>query len=714
MVESLKTRKGTAAIYLAALTLTLIAHLPSLGVPWQYDDFHHIAENPAVMRLANVPRFFLEPALFSSRVIAEGMYRPLLMTSHALTYALFGDNPLGAHLVNLMLHLLNTALALSLLRRWTGRDAVALMGTLFWSLFAVQAETVAYASARSTLLGSGFMLAAVRLTDDGMGRWKQAGLAALFFILALLAKEIAFALPLLILARDLTLGRARGMALARRWPVYALTFALMPAYLAARAVLFSSALGEPYMSRFTYLLTQAKVFFLYIGWTLFPLNLTPAPAVATAPGLFSPLALTGALGVIALLVFALALRVRAPRFSFGVAWFAIGLAPTSTLAPLYLIASVERIYLPLLGLVLIGAAAFESVFRDAPGKRKIAAVLGASVIALNAALGLHVQHVWRSTISLTRQMVRMAPQKSQPWVWLGIMEMYDNRLAAARKHMLKAMRQDPDDPLAQESYGKLLLLSRSKGAAREVFESVLRDPNSNPSSKINAMIRLAAFDMDEGKLKEAEQRARIVLQNQPENYEAFMILGLVAQQSGDLPAAKNYYRSALKIMPDYPEVEIKLGGIAMQEGDPATARRLFSNVISRGKPMPEAYVNLGLLDLSEGRLDEAKELFAQAISIDPNDPRGYYGMGLFYAGRAEWDEAQQNLEPAVVKNPDFIDARSALANVYMDRVAAGNLAGKDREWWLARAADQLKWLAARGMGKEAVEKWERLAGRKLP
>ncbi|HUT51850.1 MAG TPA: tetratricopeptide repeat protein [bacterium] len=714
MEENVKTGKGrTATVYLIALGLTLLARLPSLWVPWQYDDYHHIADNPGVMRLANVPRLFVDSKLFSSQVINEGMYRPLLMTTHALTYAVFGDNPLGAHLVNLMLHLINTALVLSLLRRWTGRDGAALMGALLWSLFAVQAETVAYASARSTLLASVFMLAALRVTDNGMGAWKQAALAALFFVLALLVKELAFVLPLLVLARDLTLGRARGMDMARRWPVYALTLALMPAYLAARVLLFSSALGAPYMSRFTYLVTQAKVFFLYIGWTLFPLNLTPKPDITTAPGLSSPAALGCALGVAGLLVLAIILHRRAPRFSFGVSWFALGLAPTSTIAPLYLIASAERIYLPLLGLVVVGAAAFESLFRNAPGREKIAAGLCAVVLGLNVVLGLQVQNLWLSTTGLMRQLVRMAPEQSNAWVWLGIMEMYDNRLEPARKHLLKAMRLNPDDPLALDSYARLKLLMEPNETAREAFEAVLRDPNSQVFSRINALIRLAAFDIDEGRLDQAEHRARIVLKNQPDNFEAYMILGLAAQKRGDPEAAKAFFRRALEIMPDYPEVQTKLGIIASREGDHAAARKLLTAVTSSDKPLPEACVNLGLLELREDRPEEARALFEQAIAIDPNDALGYVGMGWYFAVRGEVDKAQENFEQAAAKNPDNTDAREGLTWLYLGRLERGDLAGRDREWWLAQAGEQLRWLQARGLDPELIAQWEKLSGRRL-
>ena len=59
--------------YLILVGLPALAYLNSLGNPFQYDDFHSIVDNPHIRQLGNIPRFFVDPTLFS---VEPGIYLP--------------------------------------------------------------------------------------------------------------------------------------------------------------------------------------------------------------------------------------------------------------------------------------------------------------------------------------------------------------------------------------------------------------------------------------------------------------------------------------------------------------------------------------------------------------------------------------------------------------------------------------------------------------
>ena len=91
------------------VVLGIAAYFNSLDNGFHYDDEHSILENHHVRSLLNLPAFFLDPGTFSGLPQAR-MYRPVLLVTYALNYAVGGYEPFGYHLVNLFLHLLNVLL----------------------------------------------------------------------------------------------------------------------------------------------------------------------------------------------------------------------------------------------------------------------------------------------------------------------------------------------------------------------------------------------------------------------------------------------------------------------------------------------------------------------------------------------------------------------------------------------------------------------------
>ena len=63
----------------------------SLGGPFHYDDLHSVQYNPHIRSLSWIPTFYVDPSTFSGQ--ARGfMYRPLLLTTFASDYALWGHH----------------------------------------------------------------------------------------------------------------------------------------------------------------------------------------------------------------------------------------------------------------------------------------------------------------------------------------------------------------------------------------------------------------------------------------------------------------------------------------------------------------------------------------------------------------------------------------------------------------------------------------------
>lgn len=123
---------------------------------------------------------------------------PLIYTVFRLEYALWGLNPAGYHLVNILLHALNACLVWAILRRLAVPGAW--LAAALFALHPVQVESVAWISERKNVLSTVFFLAAllswIHFTEQTSPRkWRPYLLALGLFWLALFSKTTASTLP---------------------------------------------------------------------------------------------------------------------------------------------------------------------------------------------------------------------------------------------------------------------------------------------------------------------------------------------------------------------------------------------------------------------------------------------------------------------------------------------------------------------------------------
>src|SRR5262249_33608935 len=186
----------------------LAAYANSFDIPFVFDDWHTIEQNPAIRSLSNLPRFFYDPN--STTVLRENKdLRPLLVASLALNHRISGLVPWSYHAVNLLLHWIATLLVYRIVRDhlWLDADGtpVAVAAALIVAVHPLNTESVDYVSARSALLTAVFYLAAF----DAACRDRRV-VAVLLAACAMLTKSIALTLPLAVLLHRVLAPSYRG------------------------------------------------------------------------------------------------------------------------------------------------------------------------------------------------------------------------------------------------------------------------------------------------------------------------------------------------------------------------------------------------------------------------------------------------------------------------------------------------------------------------
>ena len=96
--------------------VAVAAYLTSLGNGFAYDDNWFIVGNPVVTE-ALIADAFLEPA-WPDAPQGVGNYRPVVLTSFAVEWAVFGGDELGFHVVSVLAQGLISLLVLALLLRF--------------------------------------------------------------------------------------------------------------------------------------------------------------------------------------------------------------------------------------------------------------------------------------------------------------------------------------------------------------------------------------------------------------------------------------------------------------------------------------------------------------------------------------------------------------------------------------------------------------------
>jgi hypothetical protein len=451
-----------------------LAYGNSLQVPFYFDDFDVIVSNPFVHHPGNLRHLADYRQLGVPEDIRNNVVTRLVAyLTFAANYRLHGLWLPGYHLVNLLLHLANAALCylLALATFRSGRSdrlapaadpaGLALVSALLFVLHPVATGAVTYITQRfivlATFLGllglAAYRRAALAETAGGRRLWFGAALGCV--VAAMYTNETAFTLPLLIVLYDLAFLDGSGGARVRRGIPLLLTMSLLPAtvaFLAAHSQITGESVARALelanldaISRRDYFVTQWRVVSTYLRLMLFPAGLnadrdqplltSPLESEAPFSGLFNALLLTG--GILLLLRPGRS-GVCGKAAGFGLVWFYVTLAMTSSLIPLSDLAVEYRLYLPSVGLILAAAAGGSWLLRPAcrsvRGRRTVLGLALVVVLLLGSATWRRNQ-VWGENLLLWTDVVSKSPDKPRPRINLAGACLERGRVEEALRHL---------------------------------------------------------------------------------------------------------------------------------------------------------------------------------------------------------------------------------------------------------------------------------------
>jgi len=374
-------------------------------------------------------------------------YVPLTMLSLAIDYQLWGLDPFGYHLTNVVLHALTAVLVAVFLWPIMPSLGAATVGALLFALHPVQMEAVSLAIQRKTVL-SGALFFATLIAYQAWrrsGRRRDYAVAVVAFAAAALAKPIVITLPALLWLYEYTFldGRLRWRD---KLPFIAIAAGAAAAAFGAHAEVGAVRTwhgGDP----LTQLVMLGRVGAEYLAAIFAPIALSPIYYYQRARA-FEPLNLLALAALAAFAAWVILRRRRVPWTFFCTAWFAIALAPESNLMPLAQLRADRFLYLPLLGGTIWVAAGLERLpaLASAPrwAARLPARAAGVAMAAVLAVATHASAEVWRSDVSAWTRVVAQHPWSAPAFLLLGHAHRDARDPMRAEAAYLEALARRPD------------------------------------------------------------------------------------------------------------------------------------------------------------------------------------------------------------------------------------------------------------------------------
>ncbi|MEW5774097.1 MAG: tetratricopeptide repeat protein [Thermodesulfobacteriota bacterium] len=349
---------------LGLVILIAVLYWPALGADFVgFDDYYYVFRNPNVLRGLNWAD--ISWAFTSFR---ECNWHPLTWLSLMLDAELYGLAAPGYHATNVLLHVANSLLFLTLLYRTTGRLLPSLAAAALFAAHPLHVESVAWVSERKDVLSTFFWLACMLAYAEyaaSPSKWRYLSSLGLF-CLGLMAKPMLVTLPCVLLLFDywplrrvhpperagkrlLGVPLPGRRLLLEKLPFFALAMVVSMVTLIAQNTTMSGLDQIPLHIR---LLNAGAAYLAYLTKTALPLGL--APFYPHPFGNVSVLGGLAGIGIVSILS-ALAWRQAAARpFLFvGWFWFLGTLIPVIGLVQVGSQAWADRyVYVPHLGLFL--------------------------------------------------------------------------------------------------------------------------------------------------------------------------------------------------------------------------------------------------------------------------------------------------------------------------------------------------------------------------
>lgn len=525
-------------VILAATALflfSIILYSGALRHGFVWDDEGVITNAPEIREFANIPSFFTKTLILgeSDRPNTEDdvrirYYRPLTTTLHAIEYHLFGKNPFGYKLINLLLNGAVVVCTFLLVRALTGKTSLAFFATCLYAAIPARTEVVYWIYSDSHMFAGLFAILTILAYHHG-----RTLLALALLTIGLFFQEGAILVVGALLVYQLTIPSSKEI---RSWQRLIPFLALSTAYL----LLHRMIAGSVPITELDWLDRLRAT--AYLPTKLLQITFHPDAPITMymyTPGMFSAGGVTTLPILLGFGVFVLTgifLWRRRRLWFFWYTWFIVWIALTFNVGSYagYLIAE-KNLYLAALGPCVLLTATF---WRFAK-LRIVSIVLLLALTSYLAAATVQRGRYWTDTVTYIEKLLEFEPRYGTAQYQLGVEYL-------RRKDYAKAVRQfDRLLALHPERYNELLYL------------------------KVDAYDRWGQSLAESGDLDGALVALNQARQLSPKRSRIYNALGIVHHLRGETDQARANWETAVSLDPENNEAKYNLEALGQTSSSSA-------------------------------------------------------------------------------------------------------------------------------------------------
>lgn len=658
---------STIAMYIILAVITFAVYANSLSNEFVFDDESVVQGDPTITQLSNIPKFFTGELGFHK--VIGAYFRPVVSTSYAVDYAIWGYNPMGFHLTNVLIHVINSLLFMTLLMLMFKKSQspyksyIILITSLIFALHPIHTEVASWVSGRTDGLAATFFFAAFifYLKYSLQPSNKNLALTLLMYILSLMSKEMAITLPAVIILYDMLINKERfNELLKKRLFVYGSLVIISVLFILLRTWALSQVVprqtyfyfyGRDFM---TAVYTMLQTLPLYFRLSIAPYGmlyhysgyLPDAHSITEFRVIFAVFFIVVTTGAATYFV------KRSPYISFAILIFYVTLLPVMNIVPTMNFMADRFLYIPSIFVSIIAASVLFRYFTKR--SYNLVMIISAAVLIVFSYMTYSRNKDWKNNDSL------FLSAEGRPGVvtYINIGNIYANKgnFDVAELYYRKALDLRKESVIGHNNIGKIFMVRgnfdsayyyineaykldtlspepqftlaqmyQRKGdiqnAVKWLEKLVTFAPNYNNASELLAQLKAVKQEETKNQTSPLNQNLQPVLKD--ENLEKVRVL---EESSYKNYQAKNYDKAIdelnelIKIMPDKSSGYYNnIGMCYMDQEKYKDAIDNFLIAVKKDNKFSSAYNNIGTCYERMNDIPKAIENYQKAVEVDPNN-----------------------------------------------------------------------------------------------
>ncbi|HAX61674.1 MAG TPA: hypothetical protein DCX95_03825 [Elusimicrobia bacterium] len=546
------------------------------------------------------------------------IYRPLWILTFLMDYKLWGFNPLGWHLTNIILYIICAVTLYLFLFFIFKNNFVPFLSTIIFIVYPAHVEAVAWMKNRSNILCCIFCLLSFIFfvknanpppNNPLISKYPSILISVLCFMLALLSKEVAVALPIILVLYVYLFVNDKKNLYFYTIPYFiiALLFSL---FMLKNKALSEAALGISPFASFRALGEYTKIM-LFPFWLCIERILDFSVSIVISFFIFG-----------CLIYF---YKAKAKDKLFFLLWFLVSLMPVLNVSFVSSRPIAEhRLFIPSVGFcVVLG------IYAGKLWHQQYFKIIFYAVISIMCIFSFNRNFVWKDTLSLWQNALKQGCETERVYTNLAVGFEEKNMLDKAMASYTLALKYSANPKSISKIYTNIAILYEKSNQLKESVEYLKKAFMENPDY-LFAHKLLARIYEKQGLYKDALVELQNILAKNKNDFDAYNTIGVIYAKEGDLENAKKFYEKALEVFPDF----------------------------------KECLVNLGMLHYWQKKYDLAIDCFKKARDIDKNYLDALNKLAITYDTIGEKEKAVKIFKDITYKFLDYIPAHFNLVEIY--------------------------------------------------